>query len=243
MRAHRWRAAGVAAAFLVAGAADAVAQNVLETPEERARFDKIVDDFIAYDVGRLRGGGTASQLRRSRLKLEDWSYDDLVRAVEEVDDMQLLQVLGELKNRKGSIYTHGLAQAIRRVDDDVKPVARGLLATRLARMSDRTLRAKLKSADAEVRAAAATAVGYRGSPLYRELAAALRDGDLRVAQNAHDVLVKMLGDLGPPKDAPGIQWYQASKRWETWVADFEEFVEKRDAETKQADDAMAADPR
>jgi hypothetical protein len=174
----------------------------------------------------LRGGGTASHLRRSRLQLDDWTCDDLAEAVSEVEGTELLQVLAELKDRKGSVYTEALADAVGTVDDDVKPIARGLLATRLTRMTDRTLKAKMKSSDAEVRAAAALAIGYKGSPLYRELAAAMRDGNLLVAQNGRDVLVKMLGeDLGPKEGAPGIEWYQASKRWEQWIEDWEKWVE------------------
>jgi hypothetical protein len=166
----------------------------------------------------LRGGGTASQLRRSRVELDKWSCDDLVDAVAEEKGTRLLQVLEELKDRKGSIYTEALAGAVATVSDDVKPIARGLLATRLVRMKDQTLRAKLKDRDAEVRAAAALAIGYKGSPLYEELAAAMRDRDALVAANAHDVLVKMLGeDQGPPEGASGIEWFEASKRWEDWI--------------------------
>jgi hypothetical protein len=174
----------------------------------------------------LRGGGTASQLRRSRLQLDDWTCDDLVEAVAEVEGTELLQVLAELKDRKGSVYTEALADAIATVDEDIKPIARGLLATRLTRMTDRTLKAKMKSPDAEVRAAAALAIGYKGSPLYRELAAAMRDGNLLVAQNGRDVLEKMLGeDLGPKDGASGVEWYQASKRWEQWIEDWEKWGE------------------
>jgi hypothetical protein len=332
MLAHRLHAGALAAVCLLAPWPSVLAQDALETPQQRAEFDKIVDQFIQYDVGELRGepgrqanarfqslqdaraipalvrgaiktsrirascpiimissklggllrstddprllqhaldyldppgpeapygtylnnlrqiandqirevtgqdpegssmlrgGGTASQLRRSRLAVEDWSCDDLVKAVGEVQGTQLLQVLGELKDRKGSIYTEALAQAIDTVDDDVKPIARGLLATRLTRMTERTLQAKLKDPRAEVRAAAALAVGYKGSPLYKELAAALRDGNLLVAQNAHDVLVKMLGeDLGPAEGASGVEWFQASKRWGKWIADFEAWAER-----------------
>lgn len=324
--------------FVAARAETALAQDTLETPQQRARYDRIVNEFIQYDVGQLRGeqgraanarfqalknphaipalvrgaisasrirascpiimisnklggllrstndprllqhamdyleptgpeavygtylnnlrqianeqfeevtgrepeaattlrgGGTASQLRRSRLQLEEWSYEDLVDAVSEVKGTQLLQVLGELKDRKGSIYTEALAEATDKVDDDIKPIARGLLATRLVRMTDRTLRAKLKDSNAEVRAAAALAVGYKGSPLYKELAAALRDGDLLVAQNAHDVLVKMLGeDLGPPEEASGIEWFQASKRWQQWIEEREKQVDEQAEQSK-----------
>ena len=66
-----------------------------------------------------------------------------------------------------------MAYAITAVPPGDREAARGLLATRLTRMSERTLRAKLGAADPEVRAAAARAVGYKGLPLYAELIAAL----------------------------------------------------------------------
>jgi len=161
---------------------------------------------------------TASQLRRSRVPVDKWSYDDLVEAVSQEKGEALVQVLEELQQRKGSQYTEALANAIPQVSDDVKPAARGLLAQRLVRMTDETLKAKLSDPNEEVRAAAAVAVGYKGSPLYKELAVAVRDKSSLVATNAHDVLVKMLGeDRGPPAGADGMQWYQASKAWEEWL--------------------------
>ena len=177
----------------------------------------------------LRGGGTASQLRRSRLELDDWSHDDLAEAVVQEQGTRLLQVLEELRDRKGSVYTEALAHAITVVDDDVKPIARGLLASRLIRMTDRTLKAKIKDSNPDVRAAAALAIGYKGSPLYEDLVAALRDKSALVAKNAHDVLVKMSGeDYGPAEGASGMQWFHASKRWEAWL------------ETRNEEDAPSA---
>jgi hypothetical protein len=159
--------------------------------------------------------GDPVMLRVRNKPISQWDYHELVKMVEYARDSAQLQVLEELKNRKGSEYTDALAHAIARVPDPVKPAARGMLGQRLARMSEETLRAKLKDPDDEIRAAAASAVGYRGLPLYRELAAALRDRSPLVATTAHDVLVKLLGeDLGPPPNATGVQWFEASKAWE-----------------------------
>ena len=41
--------------------------------------------------------------------------------------------------------------------------------------------------------------------------------------------VKMLGeDLGPKEGASGIEWYQASKRWEKWIGDWEKWSERQE---------------
>jgi hypothetical protein len=85
-------------------------------------------------------------------------------------------------------------------------------------MTQETLRAKLSDPDPEIRAAAALAIGYKGCPLYKDLAAVLRDRSLLAATNAHSVLVKMLGvDHGPAAGAGGAEWYTASKAWEEWI--------------------------
>lgn len=161
---------------------------------------------------------TPSQLRRSRMPVEEWQSDDLAEAAVQEKGDSLVQVLEELEKREGTQYTEALAAAIPSLDDQNKTLARGLLAQRLARMSDDSLRAKLKDSSDEVRAAAARAVGYRGSPLYAELAAAMRDKSPQVAANARDVLGRMLGqDFGPADDAAGIDWYRASKQWEQWI--------------------------
>ena len=181
-----------------------------------------VDEATPKIAATLQGGGTVSQLRRSREAIEKWSYEDLLEAVSQDQGTRLLQILEELKDRKGARYTGALADAIAMVGDDIRPLARGLLAARLTRMSDRTLRSKLKDANPEVRAAAASAVGYKGTALYRELAAALRDPNPLVVAEARAVLVKLLGeDFGPPSDASGLECFEASRRWEQWIEEHE----------------------
>lgn len=181
-----------------------------------------VDEATPEVASALHGGGTAGQLRRSREAMEKWSYEDLLEAVSQERGTRLLQVLEELKDRKGARYTGALADAVAMVGDDMKPLARGLLSARLTRMSDRTLTSKLKDPNPEVRAAAASAVGYKGTALYQELAAALRDPNPRVVAEAHAVLVKLLGeDLGPRPEASGLDCFEASRRWEQWIEENE----------------------
>lgn len=169
----------------------------------------------------LRGGGTTAELRLRRMArkpLATWEHDDLVQAVSLWKGTSLVQILEEIAGRKGSEYTEALADAIARVSEDMKPAVRGLLANRLTRMTQETLRAKLSDPNPEIRAAAALAIGYKGCPLYKDLAAVLRDRSLLAATNAHSVLVKMLGvDHGPAAGASGAEWYTASKAWEEWI--------------------------
>jgi len=172
------------------------------------------DDFF---IPRELSGATTDQLKRAKKPIQDWTFGDLEESVHLEKGTQLLRVLEELVRRKGAQHTDALARAIDIVPDDVKEVARGMLAQRLVRMKDRTLIAKLEDPNIEVRAAAVRAIGYKGSPLFEELAAAMRDKPM-VAEYAHQVLVKLSGEeFGPKDEAAGMEWYRASKRWEEWA--------------------------
>ena len=164
-------------------------------------------------------GGTPGQLRRSRVNLSKWTFKDLEEAVAEDADEQLMRVLEEVANRQGSEYTELLAKAVAAMAPENKEIARGLLARRLLRMTEETLREKLKDQDTEVRAMAARAAGYKGLTAgYPELVALLRDKSPAAAAEAKATLVKLSGeDFGPPEGAKGIEWYDASKRWEKWL--------------------------
>lgn len=182
----------------------------------REQAERLLRGDELYVPRELRGG-TVDQFRRLNKPLKDWTLKDLEESVHLERDTLLLRVLEELVKRKGAQHTDAMARAIDVVPEDVKEVARGLLAQRLVRMKDRTLIAKLEDPNIEVRAAAVRAIGYKGSPLYKELAAAMRDKQM-VAEYAHQALVKLSGeDLGPSSNAAGMQWYRASKRWEDWA--------------------------
>ncbi len=188
---------------------------------------QLVDQRLAAVSGeapqlrrQLQGGGTASQLRRARIPMEEWSCEDLAEAVTQEKDAELVSVLEELKGRQGAQHTDALARAIEQVDEQAKHVARGLLAQRLLRMTDRTLQAKLQDPNAEVRAAAARAIGYKGSPLLQELVAALQDRSPLVVGFAHESLVKLTGeDFGPDENASVAESYSAKLRWEKYLSE------------------------
>jgi hypothetical protein len=186
-------------------------------------------------VQRKLRAGTTSQLLRANKPVAEWTFEDLQEAIYQEKGSGLVEVLEELscKRRKGAQYTATLAQAIAVVPDDAKEVARALLAQRLRRMTDRTLLAKLEDPNVEVRTAAVRAIGYKRSPLYAELAAAMRDKPM-VAEYAHQVLVKLSGeDFGPGPKATGMDWYRASKRWEEWAERQEASEEEREREGEE----------
>jgi HEAT repeat protein len=166
----------------------------------------------------LQGGGTASQLKRSRVPIEEWTIDDLRSALAEDRGPDLVRALEEIKKRPGAEYTDLLAKAVDDFDGEMKLIARGLLAQRLVRMTEATLQAKLKDRNAEVRAAAALAIGYKEASLHYELADALADANPLVANNAHLSIVKLLGeDLGPKDGASIPERFEASRRWKRWL--------------------------
>jgi hypothetical protein len=171
-----------------------------------------------WAVREIRAGGTAAQLRRSRKPVADWSFADLSEGAGEAEGAPLVAILEQLRDRKGAEATAAFASAIEAMPDDRRPLARGLFAQRLVRMTDRELTRKLKDPLAEVRAAGARAIFYKGSPLCLELAQAVADESPLVAAEAHATLVKLSGqDLGPKQGAPFAEWYTASKRWEQWI--------------------------
>ena len=159
--------------------------------------------------------GTPSQLRRSKTPLADWSLEDVHEAIADSQDADLIPVLEEVVRRQGSEYSELLAKAIAKMNEGTRPLARGLLAQRFTRMTDRTIIAKLSNKDAEIRGAAALAAGYKGSPLCVELARLVRDSEVHVAEAARNSLVKLIGeDLGPPDKSAKAEWFSASRRWE-----------------------------
>jgi HEAT repeat protein len=167
--------------------------------------------------------GSPSALRRSQSPAEKWTLDDIVDGIGVENGAELVRLLEQLQIRKGSEYTAALTKAIDTVSDENKPLVRGLLAQRLARMTDQTLRKALKDPNSEIRAAAARAVGYKGSPVCEELAMAVGDGNRMVAENAHTALVKLTGeDIGPEKDASAAERFEAGRKWAKAIAEREQ---------------------
>ena len=132
----------------------------------------------------------------------------------------LMQTLQELEKRKGAEYTRALADSVAELSGADQQIARGLLSQRMLRMKADTLANKLTDRDAEVRAAAVVAVGYKGIPVYGQLIELLLDNDQQVAGNSHQVLTKMTGeDFGPEQGASILKRVSAVKKWKDWLKD------------------------
>ncbi len=172
---------------------------------------------------RLKGGGTAGQLRRSLKPLNEWTVQDLIDASKVERGANLVRVLEEMKRRKGGEYTRAMLQAIENVPAKEKELARGLLVQRLTRLTDKQLVSYLQTPTStkkgypELRSAAIRAIDYKESKLYLPLIGRLLDPDATVRTHAHDVLVKMTGeDFGPESDAPLSEAFIAQKKWLAW---------------------------
>jgi hypothetical protein len=117
------------------------------------------------------------------------------------------RLLDQLKRGKGTAYTEALAGAIGHLHGAVKHKARDALAERLARMTEPTLRNKLRDRAPEVRRAAALAAAMKEDKrLVPDLITLLGDQEATVARAAHAALKEMTRqDLGPP--AAWKEWW------------------------------------
>ncbi len=128
------------------------------------------------------------------------------------------ELLEKLENEKGAKYTEALAAAIPKLQGEERRKARQALADRLTRMKDDTLVEYLRDEDAEIRRAAALAVGQKDSKaLLPDLIALLRDPEPDVIAAAHASLKEMTGqDFGPNAKATREEREQAVLKWIAW---------------------------
>ncbi len=127
-------------------------------------------------------------------------------------------LLEEMENGKGTHYTEALATAIPKLEGEAHHKAREALANRLTRMKDETLADYLQDDDAEIRRAAALAVGQKESKaLTPHLIALLRDTETSVVRAAHASLKALTGkDFGPAAKATRDERDRAILRWTAW---------------------------
>ncbi len=127
-------------------------------------------------------------------------------------------LLEEMENGKGTQYTEALAAAIPKLEGEEHRKARAALANRLTRMKDETLADYLQDDDAEIRRAAALAVGQKESKaLTPHLIALLRDTETSVVRAAHASLKALTGqDFGPAVKATREERDQAILKWTAW---------------------------
>ena len=128
------------------------------------------------------------------------------------------EVLAELRDGRGVVYTQALAGAIHRLDGDAKSKAREALAGRLTRMSSDTLTDKVEDDDPEVRRAAALALAMKDDRKHvGKLIALLDDPEPLVVRAAHAALRSLTGkDFGPAADASRAEHAKAVAAWKAW---------------------------
>ena len=139
---------------------------------------------------------------------------DLVQAAPEKQG----EMIDQLKNSKGTPYTDALASAISQLTGPTRTHAREALAERLARMTAKTLRAKMQEDDPEVRRAAALACAMKDDREYvTDLIGLLDDRETTVTRAARAALKALTTqDFGPPPDATATQRSRAISEWKSW---------------------------
>ena len=113
------------------------------------------------------------------------------------------QLIAEMRDAKGVVYTEALAVAIPQLDGEARKKAREALAERMSRMTSATLGVKLEDDDPEVRRAAALAVAMKEDKAHvGRLIELLDDKETTVSRAAHAALKSLSNeDFGPAADA------------------------------------------
>jgi hypothetical protein len=122
-------------------------------------------------------------------------------------------LLEKLRETKGGEYTEALSEVIPKLEGESKKLAREALADRLTRMTEKSQKAFLKDDDAELRRAAAIAVGQKDrKTLIPDVIDLLDDKDENVRAGARASLKAMAGkDLGD-KPGPWRLWWEKQKK-------------------------------
>lgn len=128
------------------------------------------------------------------------------------------QLLKQLRDKKGGVYTSALSLAIPLLDGQEKREARRALEDRLGRMTEATLKKYLEFDNAEIRRAASLAVANRDlKKLTADVINLLADPETDVVRAASASLQAMTGkDFGPKSGASDAEREQAIKDWRAW---------------------------
>jgi len=202
---------------------------------ERSRHMGVIKDLRFQCLLRKRSveqAGIAATRSRTQLKanttakpdsgqraLQDMTITQLVESAGKERGAKLTQVLTELGNRRGDAVLGALGSAAATYDGDVQKLARELLDKQLTALKPTEIKLKLRDDRAEVRAAAARAVGSKGLRFERELIDLLTDEEKGVRRAAHDNLVKLSKgtDFGPKAGATEDEIKLAAKNWRAWL--------------------------
>jgi HEAT repeat protein len=128
------------------------------------------------------------------------------------------ELLTELRDHKGVVYTDALASAIPRLKGAVQASAREALASRMMRMTAATLRDKLQDSDLEIRRAAVRACPSKeDAALIPDLIPLLDDPEAAIRRLAHRALKTLSGqDFGPANEGGAHERTEAIAAWKSW---------------------------
>jgi HEAT repeat protein len=133
---------------------------------------------------------------------------------------RLRKVADELSERKGDEALDALAKGTTAsYGAEARRAARAALEKSLEKQPPATIKKKLKDRQAEVRAAAAKAVGAKKLRLGSELIELLQDEYDDVRQAARASLVRLADkkvDFGPAPRSKKEAWAEAAKKWQEW---------------------------
>jgi hypothetical protein len=146
------------------------------------------------------------------------SMIELERSASKERGETLRKVLSEIEKR-GSVQTPAiLGKAVASADPEIAKLAKALLLRYAEKQSPTQLKTLLKHKNAEVRAAAAGAVGSKGLRYGDELIALLQDDAPRVQQAARAALTQLSDgmDFGPAPNASFGDRAAAAQKWRAW---------------------------
>jgi hypothetical protein len=128
------------------------------------------------------------------------------------------QLLQKYAATSGVEYTEAIATAIPRLSADARKIAREALAERLSTRKETTLLGYLADSDAEIRRAAALALGIRDAKeTVSEIAKLLLDPEPSVVHAAHASLRSLTGeDYGPQTNDSEEQKRECVRKYQAW---------------------------
>lgn len=186
--------------------------------------ERVLRGGLGLDKGRVKKIKTgiesleAKPITKPASKPADAESARLTETILKARPSRRMELLETMESEKGVKYTEALAGAIPKLEGGPQRRAREALANRLTRMKDETLVSYLEDDDAEIRRAAAIAIGQKESKaLVPDLIGLLRDPEMTVVRAVHASLKALTAqDFGPAAKATREERDQAVLKWTEW---------------------------
>jgi hypothetical protein len=148
----------------------------------------------------------------------DAEVERLTKELIQAPTAERSKLLAAYRVGQNTAYTTALAAAVPQLTGPAQTQVRDALTQRLAYMTARTLRDKLRDADGEIRRSAALACAMRDEREHvPDLIRLLEDPAPPVARAAHTALKALTGqDFGPAKGAVDSERATAVAAWQAW---------------------------